>query len=279
MIVLVLGGVACAVFCPDAERLNAWWRRATVVTPGTYLLLDLKTGVAETTEVIRGDVWNTADKTDLLVLRQIEPGTFEMGGADDSESLILDDCPRHRVTLTRGFAIGVFEVTRGQWRQIMGTGVSDDLPVGNVTWKQAATFLAALERRFPTYAFSLPTEAEWEYACRAGGASPEADAWEKANAKGRAHPVGLREPNAWGLHDMCGNVWEWCQDAEYAYTVEPAVDPVHPPQPGRTPLLVARGGSWCNQASVCSPTHRAFFVGEIDVIPMGLRVVCRPKER
>lgn len=254
---------------------------------GPCLILDLKNGKAESVPAAPLGAWSTADKVERLVLRQIAPGAFDMGEAGDPKSLIVDASPRHRVTLTRGYAIGVFEVTRGQWRLVMGSDVrkdgptgADDLPVDCLTREMATRFLAALEKRFPAYAFSLPTEAEWEYACKAGGDSSGGGAWCAVNAGKAVHPVGLKSPNEWGLYDLCGNVWEWCLDVEGAYGDAPASDPVSLAQPGTSPLFAVRGGSWRNKPAVCTPTNRAFFEAEIDIVPIGLRVVARerPKE-
>lgn len=248
----------------------------------SYVVFDLTRRTVQAIPRAPQGGWSAADKANRLVCRQINPGAFFMGTSNSPGSLICDDSPRHRVTLTRGYAIGVFEVTQGQWRHLMEAdgrpeSATDDIPVDDMTREKAMRFLKTMEQRFPTYAFTFPTEAEWEYACRAGAESPDVDAWQSGNAGGRAHPVGGRSPNAWGLYDLCGNVWEWCLDKEGPYGDAPVVDPVVLAQSGTSPLFSARGGSWRNSAEVCSPTHRAFFFEEINIIPIGLRVVCRQK--
>ena len=150
----------------------------------------------------------------------IPAGAFIMGndhGPDDED-------PAHEVALD-AFYIGKTVVIQKQWTEVMGSNpsdpVGDDLPVVNVSWQDAQEFVKRLsEETGQTY--RLPTEAEWEYACRAGSTglfhfgndtAQLADyAWCKSNSEGRLHPVGQKKPNAWGLYDMAGNTWEWCED-------------------------------------------------------------------
>jgi formylglycine-generating enzyme required for sulfatase activity len=147
----------------------------------------------------------------------IPAGSFEMGGTAYSES------PRHRVTLN-AFSMGKTEVTQGQWRSIMGTSPSkfsacgDTCPVETVSWVDAQAFVKKLSAKTGKQ-YRLSSEAEWEYACRAGGqdeycGSGRADdlGWHGANSGGSTRPVGGKQANAWGLHDMSGNVWEWTED-------------------------------------------------------------------
>jgi formylglycine-generating enzyme required for sulfatase activity len=158
------------------------------------------------------------------------------------------------VRITKGFEMGKYEVTQAQWEAVMGSNPSEfkgaDRPVEQVSWEDAQQFLSRLNARGDGYRYRLPTEAEWEYAARAGTTGKyygELDeiAWYKGNFGGQTHPVGQKKPNAWGLHDMLGNVWEWCwdwYDVNY-YGNSPEADP-RGPASGQA--LSLRGGSWGN---------------------------------
>jgi formylglycine-generating enzyme required for sulfatase activity len=191
--------------------------------------------------------------------------------------------PQHRVSITKPFEMGKYEVTQEQWQAVMGSNPSSfkglKLPVTNVSWNDVTEFIARLQSFDHKHTYRLPTEAEWEYACRAGDSSseefkppgenapngtPEEDekilqtlAWFNANAFNHPHPVGQLKPNAWGLFDMRGNVREWCQDwydASY-YKTSPAEDPQGPP---RGAMKVNRGGSWQSPASRCRSAARRY---------------------
>jgi formylglycine-generating enzyme required for sulfatase activity len=188
--------------------------------------------------------------------------------------------PAHEVTLTKPFYLGRFEVTQEQYQQIMGTNPSAfkgrDLPVEQVSWDDAQEFCKkASEKTGQTV--RLPSEAEWEHACRAGTRTTyctgdgEADldrvAWYAKNSNSTTHPVGQKAPNAWGVHDMHGNVWEWCADWYGDYGAETATDPQGAAQ-GQ--FRVLRGGSWyfvpriCRSASRLDwhyPGNRSNFIG------------------
>jgi len=191
----------------------------------------------------------------------------------------------HAVTLTRAFLLGRFEVTQAQWERVMGTRPSrfagdGARPVESVSRTDVEAFLAGLARLSPGSVFRLPTEAEWEYACRAGTATAYAsgDTLTPAQANvrpagvadatygGHTLPVGSFAPNAWGLFDMSGNVWEWTADAHCPYPEGAAALP-RPACPG--PLAVIRGGSWYFQADSArcglrythAPGDRGFSLG------------------
>ena len=183
---------------------------------------------------------------------EIEPGEFLMGCQSEGSGCGDDERPAHRVRISSGFEIGKYEVTQAQWTAVMGSNPSSfrgaELPVENVSWHAAREFIASLNRGDGSHVYRLPTEAEWEYAARAGAtgqlvADLDAMAWHGGNSGGRTHPVGAKRPNAWGLHDMVGNVWEWCSDrygADY-YRHSAASDPRGPSEGG---FRVMRGGSW-----------------------------------
>jgi formylglycine-generating enzyme required for sulfatase activity len=194
-------------------------------------------------------------------LRRIERGSFVMGSAKNNPPTADDEQPPHEVAISRPFFMGVFEVTEEEFALVMGRqkppANARRLPVANVTRSEAVDFCQSLSL-LPAEAthgrvYRLPTEAEWEYACRAGtttaypfvaGASLNEFAWYGKNSDGKAHPVGEKKANPWGLHDMLGNVAEWCADwyeGDY-YQHSPRIDPTGPRQPD-LPFIVLRGGS------------------------------------
>jgi len=200
----------------------------------------------------------------------IEPGNFTMGSPSAEAGRIAHEGPQTQVTLTKGFWLGKYVVTQGQYEAVMGmnpsffTAAGKDTPVEQVAWGDAMTFcqkLTAQEKaagRLPSgYVFSLPTEAQWEYACRAGTTGPFAGnlgamAWYADNSGGTTHRVGTKQPNAWGLYDMHGNVWEWCADWYGPYPGGSETDPAGAASgPGR----VFRGGSWHNDAASCRSAY------------------------
>jgi sulfatase modifying factor 1 len=183
----------------------------------------------------------------------------------------------YRVTITRGFYMQKTEVTQGQWRAVMGENPShfkecgDDCPVENVSWDDAQKFIKRLNEIEKTNTYRLPTEAEWEYACRAGTntlfsfgpclSTSEANydgrtplkGCSQGEYRGKTIPVASLAANGWGLFDMHGNVWEWCQDWYGSYPTGDVVDP-QSPEGGSGRVL--RGGSWGNDAGYCRSAYR-----------------------
>ena len=182
----------------------------------------------------------------------IPSGEFWMGCSVGDTECRSDEHPRHLVRIAKPFELGKYEVTQSQWEAVMGANPSHfkgpHLPVDSVNWGDTQLFLDKLNARNDGYRYRLPTEAEWEYAARAGSASARdgdlnAIAWHGANSGGTTHPVGQKQPNAWGLNDMFGNVTEYCGDWYSAtwYGDSPTEDPKGPSSGlGR----VQRGGSW-----------------------------------
>ncbi len=151
---------------------------------------------------------------------QIQPGEFAMGCSPGDDGCAAGESPAHRVRITRGFQMGRQEVTQTQWESVMGSNPSyfreAARPVESVSWDDVQEFLRRLNARNDGFRYRLPTEAEWEYAARAGttdkyaGARSLADvAWDYSTSGGETHPAGQKQPNAWGLYDMLGNVYEW----------------------------------------------------------------------
>ncbi|MBM4142451.1 MAG: hypothetical protein FJ225_02485 [Lentisphaerae bacterium] len=203
----------------------------------------------------------------------IPAGKFLMGTPPDTtplqpQSLLrrraIEEKP-HRVTLTKGFYMGKYEVTQAQWEKIMGhnpslfKNVGPEAPVDTVFWAKCQEFCKKAGG-----GLRLPTEAEWEYACRAGTKEPYAGdlaqmGWYFENSNGTTHPVGTKKPNAWGLHDMHGNVWEWCQDYWGTASREAVTDPSGPATGGYGNPHVIRGGGWGDYGPHCISAIRGGF--------------------
>lgn len=202
----------------------------------------------------------------------VEPGTFTMGSVANEPERNKAEGPQHTVTLTNGFWLGRTEVTQGQYEKVTGVNpstfkaVGEHAPVERVSWIDAMAFCRKLTEReraagrLPEgYHYTLPTEAQWEYACRAGNpgayaGEPNAMAWCDTNSGGTTHPVGQKQPNAWGFHDMSGNVLEWCYDWYGDYSKDAQVDPTGP---SRGYYRIARGGSWRAELRVGRSAARA----------------------
>ena len=190
----------------------------------------------------------------------IPAGTFRMG---TEESRSPDQAPVHDVTISRPFDLQTTEVTQSQWVAVMGSNPSqfqgDDLPVEQVAATEVDEFLRRLNGNDPGRNYRLPTEAEWEYACRAGSAESrygklEDVAWWHHNSGNTTHAVGTKRPNAWGLYDMLGNVWELTADWKDTYPSHAVTDPKGP---ASGYYRVCRGGSWYDVQSAVNATFRA----------------------
>lgn len=214
----------------------------------------------------------------------IPSGRFRMG-SPSTEDGHSDDEKQVEVTLSQPFWLAKTEVTQAQWQAVMGSEPSalegENYPVEKVNWEDVRTFIAKLneKRMLPdAWKFALPTEAQWEYACRAGekgpysGGSLEQVGWFNRNSGDETHEVGLKKPNAWGLHDMHGNVWEWCTDW-YHPILKGGTDPVGQV---RTGFRVRRGGSWDGFAPWCRAASRSRFDPYYRVGGMGFRPALVP---
>jgi len=212
-----------------------------------------------------------------LELVRIKGGCFQQG----SDRSGFMEKPRHEVCLS-DFYIGKYEVTQRDWRDVMGSnpsrfkGCGDDCPVDSVSWSNAREFIRTLNA-ITGREFRLPTEAEWEYACRGGNkdnnycGSNDADsvAWLNGNSSFKPHPVGLKQPNSLGIHDMSGNVWEWVYDWSGTYTSSPRLDPKGP-STGST--RVRRGGSWQYKAEKATAVWRSSGYPDDRAMDIGFRL-------
>ncbi|MDB4621741.1 SUMF1/EgtB/PvdO family nonheme iron enzyme, partial [Rubripirellula sp.] len=216
-----------------------------------------------------------------MELKLIPSGTFTMGENKDA----------HEVTLTKPFMLGVHVVTQEQYEQLMGVNPSyhkgSNNPVENVSWEDAVEFCRKLSElpaeKAAGRVYRLPTEAEWEYACRAGtttkysfgdDSSELGDyAWVSGNSGNTTHPVGGKQPNAWGLYDMHGNIWEWCQDWYGDYHGSALPDPTGPASGSSR---VFRGGSWGSTAELCQSAYRDWSLPSYRDDYLGFRVSLSP---
>jgi sialidase-1 len=233
-----------------------------------------------------------------LELVRIRAGTFLMGQkANEQDAYPNKETPQRRVTLSHGFWMGNYEVTERQWRAVMGTAPwsgkayvdgDEQSPAVYVSWDDAQDFVARLSR-YTGETFRLPTEAEWEYSCRAGTQTrfywDDDPTYEKINRaawwRGNAliteqkypRPVGLKPPNRWGLYDMSGNVSELCQDWHGYYGDDSITDPIGP---ASATHRVVRGGSWITTAGQCRSSRRNHEPPTAAHCDLGFRVVCGP---
>ena len=245
---------------------------------------------------------NSPDYVELpksrVAIVRIPAGTFRMGTdqvlrADDHWKTCSDCPPRndverpvHRVTISEDFWMGQFPVTQRQWLEVMGNNPSKfrdagpEAPVEQVSWKDGQAFLAKVNTIQVRWTVRLPTEAEWEYATRSGGTGetygPLDDiAWYRGNGSSTMHPVGQKLPNAFGLYDMLGNVWQWCQDWFGPYSSEPAIDPQGPPTGEKR---VMRGGCFYCDAIHERAARRNRDPEEYLSQSIGFRIVAVPQK-
>ena len=302
----------------------------TFLGVGNYLVIDLSGGPDATNYPVsyRGmeppGGWTDEYKTEKLVLRMIQPGTFMMGSPEIEIGRNSKEV-QHVVEISRPFYMGVYQVTQRQWELVMGTRPSffsnstcyKARPVEMVSWNMIrgnsstynwpkekmvdpATFIGKLRAKTGFDGFDLPTEAQWEYACRAGtttafnnGENMEANSSTDPNMDllGRYYyngsgatshsqnsdlwqgtaKVGSYLPNAWGIYDMHGNVHEWCLDWNGSYDVTTNLDPVGPMSGS---FRIVRGGGWVDQARFCRSAYRTSFSPLVNDFYFGFRLCC-----
>lgn len=208
---------------------------------------------------------------DGLTYVWIQPGTFTMGCSQGDIECAPNERPAHEVRITGGFWIGQTDVTQLAWRQVKGTDPSHfkgpQLPVETVNWNEAQSYCQTVGMR-------LPTEAEWEYAARAGSSGSryrhiDLIGWYSANSGGKTHDVMQKQPNAWGLYDMLGDVWQWTADwyaDKYAGNAE-----TDPQGPATGQYRAMRGGSWYFDPAFLRASFRSWLVPEFRLYDIGFR--------
>ena len=254
----------------ETHTLEVRMEQARSPVPGQATVVDLGGGVA-------------------LDLVWIAPGTFSMGSPATETGRDRDEGPQRNVRLTKGYWLGRVEVTQGHWQAVMGNtpsyfeNVGQNAPVEQISWNQAMEFCRKLTEqeqqagRLPRgYRYTLPTEAQWEYAARAGTTGPYGGTgnlddmgWYRANSGTTTKPVGQKRANAWGLHDMHGNVWEWCSDWKGNYPRGNVSDPTGPSSGTER---VIRGGGWVNDSRYCRSAFRGRSAPGARYLNLGFRL-------
>jgi formylglycine-generating enzyme required for sulfatase activity len=289
-------------FIEEAEKTGDLEKAMELFTDMEYFVPDPETMKRRIEAIVPRVFTNTFGMTFVL----IEPGTFVMGSPKNEERRGGDE-EQHQVMLTKPYYLQTTQVTQGQWKKLMGNnpsyykGCSDDCPVESVSWHDIQAFINKLNEKEETNKYRLPTEAEWEYACRAGSMTAyhfgdyednfedyarqaesmaayyfgyyeddlEDYAWYGDNSNNKTHPVSLKKPNAWGLYDMHGNVWEWCEDHYGSYPANSVTDPIGPSS-GKYRVL--RGGSCGNYAWFLRSASRRWDTPDRRYNSFGFRV-------
>ena len=277
----------------------AWWGSDSGGTArdqapaGAADVLDGESGVLEREEAVdsvpshrqrpadreAGETWMNSLGMEFV---WIPAGNFLMGSPEDEEGRVSNE-RQHEVRISAGFWMKKHEVTQGEWKAVMGTNPShlsacgSQCPVEQVSWDDTQEFMRSLNSREPVrgYVYRLPTEAEWEYAARAGTTGArygqlDAIAWYSANSGYKTYPAGQKRPNGWGLHDILGNVWEWTGDWYGAYPP----DPMTAPKGSETgSFRVIRGGGWSSYAGNIRSASRSSYSPGIRHYDIGFRLV------
>ncbi len=242
---------------------------------------------SDLSSVIQGTESGAAGARRIIKINDLEyafhwcpAGSFLMGSPEEEENRFYNEI-QHEVTFRRGFWMMEHEVTQEMWSNVMGDNPSefkgDLLPIECVSWNDCQDFISKLQSLAPRGVdLRLPSEAEWEYACRAGTSGPYAGSgdlndlgWYEANSELKTHKVKMKKPNGWGLYDMFGNVWEWCEDWYGSY---PNTGVTDPQGPDSGLYRVNRGGSWGGNAGLCRAAYRNSFAPDFRFDYLGFRL-------
>jgi formylglycine-generating enzyme required for sulfatase activity len=299
---IVLPKTSVVAFPSRTEALAAVMPDAVVDADATYLALratgmdafEAIAPVAQGDRMVAAHLWLEA-----LRLVEIPAGTFLMGSPKTDPNHQGDEGPQRQVTIDRPFQMSAVQASQGAWAALMGNNPSHfqgdpALPVEQVSWQDICGPNGFLDRlnaltegvRPEGTVFRLPSEAEWEYTCRAGtttaysfGDDPAAmvdHGWTSDNAGGKTHPVGQKQPNAFGLHDLHGNVWEWCEDAWHDTYKGAPKDGSAWTKGGEAVRRVLRGGSWYGHTGGARSAYRDGIDATYWSLNVGFRVVCVP---
>src|SRR5262245_1357411 len=280
---LLLIGVGLGALTTRLDRVAA---QSVKIEPGKKTTSKPSTRAPKSRKpAVSGITVHAAPDIEMVLVRG---GSFMMGSPDNEPGRIMYEDPQHYVTV-RGFYIGRYEVTQAQWREVMGGNPSliekgDNLPVTDVAWDEVKEFCRRLSERTAVN-YRLPTEAEWEYACRAettGAYAGKLDdlAWYERNSGIKPHPVGQKRPNAFGIYDMHGNVEEWCEDDWHSsyegiltgFEMAPTNGSAWVGKTGRDNSRVTRGGHWNSLPSECRSAKRGRMSAELSMYNVGFRL-------
>ena len=253
--------IAAGVLAVIVIGAVVWFIRGTKTKTGTAAAAQSQEAKATDNKAVPGGqsfIENLSGTPIEMVY--VSGGTFLMGSPLSDAERDKDEGPQAEVTV-QNFDMSKYEITQAQYKAVMGSNPSsfkgDDLPVDSVSWAEAVEFCRRLSKTTGRE-YRLPTEAEWEYACRSGTKGPypgniESLMWYDANSGNQTHPVGRKQPNGFGLYDMNGNVWEWCQSkyAPYPYRADDGREDLN-----STDARVMRGGSWRSPAKGCRASYR-----------------------
>ncbi len=285
-------------FHPDVDRLIAALETVLGITPSAReqaaepCMASSGTPPHNTSPITRSPAPPTALEPSFtnsigMEFVLIPAGTFMMGSPDSDTEAHKNEKPAHRVTISQPFYLGKYPVTQAQWEAVMGNnpGVftgDPNRPVEYVSWNEVQEFLHMLNEREGGGDYRLPTEAQWEYACRGGTETPRyhadvnAIAWYEGNSNRQTHPVGQKLPNAWGLYDMLGNVHEWCHEGRQNYTADAVIDPIGPTA---SAVRVLRGGSWNYSAQFVRAAFRYRPLPGYRFVNLGFRCASSGRRR
>jgi len=266
------------------ERLMSSLRmRAETISSGRDSELNLIQGYEEVTNIEDSETSTNLKDMEFVL---IQPGEFDMGSPTNEVGRYNDEGPVHHVTIPDPFYMSKYEVTQKQWSEVMGSNPSffkgDNLPVEKVSWNDVQEFIKKLNEKNGAVKYRLPSEAEWEYAARAGKTTRysfgdnESDLDEYAfysdNSGDKTQSVGQKKPNPWGLYDMHGNVWEWVQD-EWHDNYESAPTDGSAWEDGSGAVRVIRGGGWVTNARACRSADRADYALGARYLSLGFRLL------
>jgi formylglycine-generating enzyme required for sulfatase activity len=271
---------------PRTGRICLLAGLAALITPGLASGLDSGGGAEGTPNSLAKELTVELSGSARLEMILIPAGEFQMGSPNSDLDAHSGERPQHRVRITRPFYLGKYLVTQQQWAAVMGTNPSrfkwPRNPVEQISWDDCREFLRKLNSRSDGHPgrFDLPSEAQWEYACRAGTKTKFCFgddlsrlgqyAWYDANSGGKTHPVGEKKPNVWGLYDMHGNVWEWCHDCyDDGYFAKSPID--DPAGITASSFRIIRGGGWYYSAKECRSANRFLSGPEYRYHVLGMR--------